>query len=50
MGRIIHGDSGPTAIHTEVGWVLSGPVNQQEVTVNLLLVSAETNETSASLT
>ena len=25
-GQIIQGDSGPTAIHTRLGWVLSGPV------------------------
>ena len=41
-GRIIRGNSGPTAIHTKVGWVLSGPVDQQDVTVNLSLVSAHT--------
>ena len=41
-GRIIRGDSGLTAIHTKVGWVLFGPVNQQEVTVNHSLVSAHT--------
>lgn len=26
-GEIIQGDSGPTAIHTHLGWVLSGPVS-----------------------
>jgi len=25
-GEVIHGQSGPTAIHTHLGWVLSGPV------------------------
>ena len=25
-GRVIQGQSGPTAIHTHLGWVLSGPV------------------------
>ena len=25
-GRVVRGDSGPTAIHTHLGWVLSGPV------------------------
>ena len=38
-GRIIRGRSGPIAIHTKVGWVLSGPTNHQEVTVNLTLTS-----------
>ena len=26
-GRVIRGEDGPTAIHTKLGWVLSGPVN-----------------------
>ena len=37
-GRLIQGDSGPTAIHTRLGWVLSGPVHYQapsSTTVNL---------------
>ena len=37
-GRPIRGDSGPTAIHTKLGWVLSGPVHYQvpsSTTVNL---------------
>ena len=25
-GKVIHRDSGPTAVHTHLGWVLSGPV------------------------
>jgi hypothetical protein len=25
-GHVIHGDDGPTAMHTKLGWVLSGPV------------------------
>ena len=41
-GRNICGHSGPMAIHTKVGWVLSGPVDQQDVTVNLSLVLAHT--------
>ena len=41
-GRIIRGHSGPTAIHNKVEWVLSGPVDPQDVTVNLSLVSAHT--------
>ena len=38
-GRVIRGRSGPTAIHTKVGWVLSGPTEQQEVAVNLTFTS-----------
>ena len=38
-GRVIRGKSGPIAIHTKVGWVLSGPINNHEVTVNLTLIS-----------
>ena len=38
-GGLIRGDSGPTAMHTKLGWVLSGPVNYQvpssSATVNL---------------
>jgi len=25
-GKVVHGESGPTAIHTQLGWVLSSPV------------------------
>ena len=25
-GTVLHGESGPTAIHTQLGWILSGPV------------------------
>jgi hypothetical protein len=38
-GRVIRGKSGPIAIRTKVGWVLSGPINNHEVTVNLTLTS-----------
>ena len=34
-GRIIKGENGPTAVHTDAGWVLSGPADQPEVTTNL---------------
>ena len=37
-GRLIQGNSGPTAIHTKLGWVLSGPVHYQapsSTTINL---------------
>ena len=33
--RVIGRDKGPTTIHTKVGWVLSGPAEQPEVTMNL---------------
>ena len=38
-GRVIKGESGPTAIHTRVGWVVSGPANRPETTVNLALAT-----------
>jgi len=41
-GQVIRGDSGPTAIHTKVGWILSGPTDHMEVAVNLTLTSAHT--------
>ena len=41
-GRVIRGDSRPTAIHTKVGWILSGPTNHLEVAVNLTLASTHT--------
>ena len=28
-GRVVQGESGPTAIHTKLAWVLSGPVHCQ---------------------
>ena len=34
-GKVIRGEGGPTAIQTKIGWLLSGPVEQQEVSVNL---------------
>jgi len=38
-GGVIRGESGPTAIHTKLGWVLSGPVHYQvpssSTTINL---------------
>ena len=46
-GRITEGDNRPTAIHTKVGWVLSGPVDQQGVMVNLSLASAHTLKVDA---
>ena len=38
-GKVIRGRSGPIAIHTKVGWVLSGPTNHREVAVNLTVTS-----------
>ena len=29
-GKTIRGEGGPVAIHTKLGWVLSGPVESQE--------------------
>ena len=46
-GRIITGGSGPTAIHTRVGWVLSGPADQQEGTANLIVASMHTLKVDA---
>ena len=37
-GRVIRGKSGPIAIHTKVGWILSGPATNP-TTVNLTLSS-----------
>lgn len=34
-GRVARGGSGPIAIHSKVGWILSGPVSQHDVSVNL---------------
>ena len=33
-GKIIRGESGPVAIHTRLGWVLSGPADSQHTTVS----------------
>ena len=38
-GRVRRGRSGPMAIHTRIGWILSGPVDRQEVSVNLTLAA-----------
>ena len=49
-GRIHRGRDGPTAIHTVLGWVLSGPIPHfvcQEDTVNLLAVHTLEVEASA---
>lgn len=40
-GRVIRGESGPTAIHTKVGWILSGPTSNQ-ATVNLTFSTVHT--------
>ena len=41
-GRVIRGKSGPTAIHTKVGWILSGPTTDSQGTVNLTFSSTHT--------
>lgn len=38
-GRVRRGRSGPMAIHTKIGWILSGPVDRQEVSVSLTLTA-----------
>ena len=41
-GRVIRGKDGPTAIHTKLGWVLSGPINgatQEERQQNNLVIT-----------
>ena len=42
-GKVTHGTTGPTAIHTVLGWVLSGPVpniSGPEATLNLMSAHA----------
>ena len=41
-GGVWRGRSGPTAIQTKVGWVLSGPVGRHETSVNLTLATTHT--------
>ncbi len=41
-GEVIRGDSGPTAIHTRVGCILSGTTNHSGVSVNLVFTSTHT--------
>lgn len=36
-GEVRRGTRGPMAIHTKIGWVLSGPVDKQMTSVNLVL-------------
>ena len=38
-GRVRRGRNGPMAVHTKVGWILSGPVERQEISVNLTLAA-----------
>ena len=38
-GSVRWGRNGPMAVHTKIGWILSGPVDQQEVSVNLTLAA-----------
>ena len=37
--RVRRGRSGPMGVHTRIGWILSGPVDRQEVSVNLTLTA-----------
>ena len=42
-GKVVHGTTGPTAIHTVLGWVLSGPVpniSGHEASLNLISAHA----------
>ena len=41
-GKIARGWTGPTAIQTKVGWILSGPAQSQQTSVNLTLNSTHT--------
>ena len=41
-GQVVRGDSGPTAIHTRIGWILSGLANHLEASVNLTVASMHT--------
>ena len=34
-GKVTRSEFGPIAIHSKVGWILSGPVDQHEVSMNL---------------
>ena len=51
-GGVCHGSSGPTAIHTKLGWVLSGPMRSREldqcsmnlVTTHVLRVDTQQND------
>ena len=38
-GRVRRGRSGPVAIHTKVGWILSGPTDRQETSTTLMLTA-----------
>ena len=38
-GRVIREKEGPIAIHTKVGWILSGSTSHHKVMVNLTLTS-----------
>ena len=38
-GEVIRDETGPTAVHTTVGWILSGPTSHLETSVNLTVAS-----------
>lgn len=45
-GEIVHGDSGPTAISSKLGWLLSGPCGETSTTnttVSHLIIAGECN-------
>ena len=41
-GRVRRGKDGPLAVHTKVGWVLSGPVEQEASSASLTLCTTST--------
>ena len=43
-GRVRRGKDGPLAVHTKVGWVLSGPVEQGESSASLTLCTTSNSK------
>ena len=41
-GRVSRGRNGPLALHSKVGWILSGPVDLPMTSVNLTVTSTHT--------
>ena len=37
-GEVRRGPSEPMALHTQIGWILLGPVDAKETNVNLALI------------
>lgn len=48
-GRVIRGKTGPLAIETKVGWVLSSPVDQTETSVHLTFTATHSENRCTSL-